>query len=812
MNKFPFKKLMPYLAAVILFMVLTLGYMSPLMEGKVLKQDDIIRHKGMSKEVVDFREKTGEEALWTNSMFSGMPAYQISVQYKANLVQYIDKLMRLGLPRPADLVFLYMLGFFILLNVLGVNPWVSMAGAVAYGFSSYFFIILEAGHNSKAHAIAYMAPLLAGIILTYKGKYWFGGILTLLFMALEIQAGHPQITYYLALLILILGITELASAIKTKKYIPFIKATAIIAAASMLGILTNITSLWATYEYGKETIRGRTELTSEKENRTSGLDKDYATQWSYGISETGTLLIPNFNGGSSHGKLSENSESFKAMINNQVPRDQAENVINGMPTYWGDQPFTSGPVYVGAIVFFLFVFGLIMIKGNLKWWLLAGTLLSILLSWGKNFPVLTDFFLNYFPGYNKFRAVSMTLVIAELTIPLLAFLALGEVFKKDFDKQRAFKALKLSVYIVGGFSLIFALLPGLFFNFTGPSDAQLSKSFPEWLMSALVDDRRNMLRLDAFRSLIFILLSAGVIWAFISNKLNKGYVFAALTLLIVVDMWAVNKRYLGDEDFMNKSRFEKPFVKTKADELILKDTDPDYRVLNLTVDPFADASTSYFHKSIGGYHGAKLRRYQELYEHQIQKNFNLNVLNMLNTKYIIQPDQNRKPQVVPNMNALGNAWFVDSVRMVDNADQELNALTNFDPATTAIMDKRFEKDLEGFTPQIDSTAQIQLIEYEPNHLKYQSNTKTDQLAVFSEIYYDKGWNAYVDEKPVPHFRVNYVLRAMIVPAGKHLIEFKFEPRVYYVGEKISLASSLLLIFILLGSVVYYLRNFYRKEE
>ncbi|HPE56112.1 MAG TPA: YfhO family protein [Bacteroidales bacterium] len=812
MRKFQVKNLVPYVVPVILFIVLSLAYMSPLLEGKKLKQDDIIRHKGMSKEIVDFREKTGEEPLWTNSMFGGMPAYQISVKYSANLIQYVDDIMRLGLPRPADWVFLYMLGFFILMLTLRVNPWIGMAGAIAYGFSSYFFIILQAGHNSKAHALAYMAPLLAGVILSYRGKYWLGGILTLLFMALEINAGHPQITYYLGLLVLVLGITELVSAIRKSEYAHFIKSSAVVIVAMLFGVLTNITSLWATYEYGKETIRGKSELTTEEGNRTSGLDKDYATQWSYGKAETGTLIIPDFHGGSSHGKLSENSEVAKVLKQNNIPQSQVNDLLKGMPTYWGTQPFTSGPVYVGAIVFFLFVFGLILIKGNLKWWLLAGTILSILLAWGKNFPFLTDLFLHYFPGYNKFRAVSMTLVIAELTMPILAFVALNELFKNKYEKPQLLKALKISLYFVGGFVLLFVLVPGAFFNFSGPSDVTYSQSFPKWLMDALVADRESMLRMDALRSLIFILLAAGVMWAFIAGKLQKSYVFALITFFVLVDMWPVDKRYLSNDDFVSASTMDRPYKMTQADELILKDKDPNFRVLNLTGDPFADARTSYFHKSIGGYHGAKLRRYQELYEHQIQKNFNIQVLNMLNTKYIIQPDKNNKPTVTPNMGYLGNAWFVQQVEMVENADQELDALTDFDPAKKAVVDKRFEKDLEGFTPSYDTTASIQLIEYAPNQLKYQSNTSKDQLAVFSEIYYDKGWNAYVDGEKVPYFRANYVLRAMVVPAGKHLIEFKFEPRVYAIGEKVSFASSLLVILLVLGFAGMELKKYFKKEE
>ena len=810
MKNIQFKKIIPYIVAVLLFIALSLAYMSPLFDGKVLRQDDITRHKGMSKEINDFREKTGKEALWTNSMFSGMPAYQISVKYKGNLVGYIDQIFKLGLPHPANLVFLYMLGFFILLITLRVNPWLSIAGAIAYGFSSYFFIILEAGHNSKAHAIAYMAPVVAGILLTYRGKYFLGGILTMLFMALEIRAGHPQITYYLILLMLVFAIVDLVDAIRQKKYLPFVKSSVIVVVASVLAVLTHATNLWSTYEYGNYTIRGKSELTTEQENRTSGLDKDYATQWSYGIAETGTLLIPNFHGGSSQGKLSTNSHTYEALIENQISEKQAEDIIKAMPTYWGTQPFTSGPVYVGAIVIFLFVFGLFYIKGPMKWWLLAGTILSILLSWGKNFQPLTSFFLDYFPGYNKFRAVSMTLVIAELTIPILAFLALNEIFKKELNKKSLLKALKLSLYTVGGFTLIFALFPGLFFDFNSPNDIQYRQSYPDWLMDAIVADRLSLLRMDAVRSLLFIVIVAGTIWAFISDKVKVNVLYLVIIGVVIVDMWSVNKRYLDNDDFVKESKIEKPYQKTNADELILKDADPNFRVLNLTVDPFADASTSYFHKSIGGYHGAKLRRYQELYDHYIKSSFNMGVLNMLNTKYIIQPGQDKKATVIPNPAAYGNAWFVNDYILVDNADEELEKIGTFKSETEAIIDKRFLSSLEGYKAGLDSTAAIKLIEYAPNQLKYQSNTSKDQMAVFSEIYYEKGWNAYVDGKLTPHFRANYVLRAMIIPAGKHLVEFKFEPKVYAVGEKVSFASSLLLILLVVGYAIYEIRKTIRK--
>jgi hypothetical protein len=811
MRTFPVKTLIPYVVAVLLFLALSLVFLSPLLEGKVLRQDDTIRFKGMSKEIVDFREETGEEPLWTNSMFGGMPAYQISTKYNANLLQYVDRIFRLGLPHPADYVFLYMLGFFILMVVLGVNPWVSIIGAMAYGLSSYFLIILEAGHNSKAHAIGYMAPALAGIILAYRGKYFLGGVLTVLFLSLQIRAGHPQITYYLGLLVLVLGIVEFVNAVRTKKLVHFSKASGLLVLAAIIAVLTHITNLWATYEYGQYSIRGKSELTTEQENRTTGLDKDYATQWSYGVAETGTLIVPNFHGGASYTPLGTDSHLYKALIDNNISARQAEQAVAALPTYWGPQPFTSGPVYVGAIVVFLFMFGLFLIKGDLKWWLLAGTILSIMLAWGKNFMPLTEFFLEYFPGYNKFRAVAMTLVIAELAMPILAFIALNEAFRQKYKKEELLRALKLALYITGGFVLIFVLLPGLFFDFESYRDAQLRQSYPDWFMQALIEDRKRLLRNDSIRSLLFILLSAGVIWALVKEKLKSSYAILLLAVFVLIDGWSVSKRYLSAEDFVSKSKMERPFPKTQADEIILKDSDPNFRVANFTVDPFADASTSYYHKSIGGYHGAKLRRYQELYDRWLKQNFQIDVLNMLNARYIIQAGQENKPAVVPNTQAFGNAWFVEDYLLVDNADEELETLGETNLKKVAVIDKRFKAQLEGYKPVLDSAAAIKLIEYKPNALKYQVNTSRDQLVVFSEIYYDKGWNAYVDGEKMPHFRANYVLRAMVVPAGKHLVEFRFEPRVYRVGERVSFASSLLVILLAVGYGVVEIRKKLSQE-
>ncbi len=801
MKNISFRKALPYLSAIAIFVVITMMYFSPLLEGKKLKQSDITQWKGMSKEISDFRDKTGNEALWTNSMFGGMPAYQISVEYKGNVLRYADQLMQLFLPQPAGMVFLYMIGFFILLLVLKVDKWLAIAGAVAFAFSSYLFIIFEAGHNSKAHAIGYMAPVLAGIILTYRGRYLAGGVLAAIALSLELLTNHMQITYYLMLISGILVITELVGSIREKKLPGFAKATGILLIGAIFAVATNITNLWATYEYGKETIRGKTELTTEKSNRTSGLDKDYATGWSYGVMETFTVLIPNFNGGSSQGALTESSNVYKALKENNIDNNQAQNVIRALPLYWGTQPGVAGPVYAGAIIIFLFIFALFIVDNKYKWWLLSATILSVLLAWGKNFMPFTDFFLNYVPGYNKFRAVSMTLVMAELCIPLLAILGLQKAFSGETDKKKLIKYLYYSIGITGGISLFFAIAGSSLFNFVSPADEQYKSYFPDWLISALRLDRAALLSSDSFRSLAFILLAGTAVWAMINQKIKKPVFYSALILLILVDMWTVNRRYLNSESFVRKSIDAVPFQPTAADQIIMKDNDPDFRVFNQAVgNPFADASTSYFHKSLGGYHGAKLRRYQELIDHHLSKG-NMSVFNMLNTKYFIAPDEKGgQPQVQINMQALGNAWFVNNAHMVNNADEEINALTDFVPTETAVYDKRFEEQIKGHIISKDSLATITLTEYKPNHLTYTYETGKEQLAVFSEIYYAKGWNAYIDGKVSPYFRANYVLRAMIVPAGKHTIEFRFEPKVYFTGEKIAFASSMLLVLLAIGSV------------
>lgn len=803
MKNLSFKKCLPYLAAIVIFLVITIVYLSPLLEGKQILQSDIMNFKGMSKEIQDFRENTGQEPLWTNSMFGGMPSYQISTSYQGNKIGFLEKVMTLGLPHPANILFLYFAGFFILLLVMGVNPWLAIAGSIGFAFSSYFFIIIDAGHNSKAFAIGFIAPVIAGIILTMRKKYLWGGLLTAIFLSLEIKMNHPQITYYLLMIVLVYGIFALIDALRNKWFKPFLTALGVLCVAAILAVATNITSLWATWEYGKYTIRAKSELTDDQHNKTSGLDKDYVTGWSYGIGETMTLLIPDFYGGSSSAKVGQHSAIVKAMEQNNIPKETIDSFTSQpLPfLYWGGQPFTSGPVYVGAIIVFLFFLGLFIVRGPTKWWLLTVTILSILLAWGHNFMALTDFFLTYIPGYNKFRAVTMILVIAEFAMPLLGILALKEFFNENADRKVLMRGLKYAAGITGILALVFAVIPGAFLSFNGPNDARFAQQLPDWLMQGIHDERLRLVKLDALRSLVFILLAAGTLLLFYYNKLKKGYVIAMLTIFLLADMYTIDRRYLNDDNFTSKTKVDKPFTPSPADELILKDKDPDFRVFNLTVNPFMDASTSYFHKSIGGYHGAKLRRYQELIDKQISKN-NMAVLNMLNTKYFIVPGENQVPTVQVNVGALGNAWFVTHYQLVDNADQEINAMDHFNPADTAIIDKKFASLLSGYQGGRDSLDEITLTKYQPNHLWYKYKATGKSLAVFSEIYYPKGWNAYVDGTLTPHFRANYVLRAMVLPAGQHELEFRFEPAVYKVGEKISLASSILLWVLVAGAGCY----------
>jgi hypothetical protein len=789
------KKLSPHLIVILLFVGISFTYFSPVMQGKLLNMPDITHHKGMSKEVSDFREATGEEALWTNSMFSGMPAYQISTKSNGNLIQYVAKIISLGIPRPANMLFLYLLGFYLLLLSLKVDYRLSAVGAIAFAFSSYFFIIIMAGHMTKAHAIAYVPMVVAAVLYTYRGRMLLGGVLTALTVALELYANHLQITYYLVLVLILIGVVQFVKDLKANNLTSFAKRSGVLVLAALLASGTAVTRLSTTMEYGTESTRGKSELTTDLDNKTSGLDKDYATDWSYGIAESFTLLIPNFYGGSSSNSVltledeSETLDFLKRFKNKQLANALANYKSS---SYWGDQPFTSGPTYAGSIVIFLFVLGLFFVKSEIRIWLILATIMSLLLAWGKNFMPLTDLFLDYFPGYNKFRAVSMILVIAEFTIPVLGFVALNKFLTTDASDHEKKKPLLLAFYIVGGLSLLFTLMPSLFFNFLSEKDLtplQQGIKTPNGFLDGLASDRAGLLSADAWRSFIFIALTFGTLWMFLKNKLKSQYVILIVGVLVLADMWTVNKRYLNDDNFARKRKVEIPYQATAADQQILRDTDPNFRVFNQSVSTFNDASTSYFHKSIGGYHGAKLKRYQELIENHIAKG-NMAVLNMLNTKYFITP----KGQAQQNPGAMGNAWFINEINTVANADAEIASLNGFNPANTAIVDARFsEQMIDGFD---NVGTSITLTEYKPNYLKYNSTSSKNGIAIFSEIYYDKGWNAYVDGELKPHFRANYVLRGMQIPSGNHVVEFKFEPAVYHVSERIALASSVILLLLL----------------
>lgn len=786
MKTLNWKKLLPHLTAVGVFVLISLVYLSPVLEGEKIDQQDYRQYKGMSEEIVQHRAEYNEDPLWTNSMFGGMPAYQISVESESNLIKKVYRIFQLYLPHPVSLVFLYMFGFYFLLISLKIDYRLAILGAISFAFSSYFFIIIEAGHNTKAHAIGYLAPVLASVLMVFRGKLLIGTVLTALFTALMINANHFQITYYLLMLLVVLGIVYLIKSIKEQTFPSFTKQVGCLLLAGALGSITSSSRLLTTMEYGQESIRGKSELTANQSNKTSGLDKDYATAWSYGKAETFTLLIPNFHGGASGGALGTDSETYK-LFKNSAQASQAKQIIKQLPLYWGTQPFTSGPVYAGAISCFLFIVGLFLIKGYLRWWVLSVFLLMLALSWGKNFMPLTEFFLNYVPGYNKFRSVSTTLVIVELLIPLLGIIALNKIIEEGKSNEIV-KALKYSLGIVGGLCLVFALLPTMFFDFTSLND----KQYGEALSEALTLDRKSMFQSDSLRSLLFILIGFAAIWLHLVGKIKKTPLILALTVFVLCDVWVVNKRYLNNDNFKAKRKVLQPYTPTSADNQILRDSDPNFRVYNTTVSPFNDASTSYFHKSIGGYHGAKLKRYQELIDNHISKG-NMQVFNMLNTKYFIVKGQNG-PVAQLNPSALGNAWFVEEIIKVDNADSEIEKIGQISTANQAVVDKRFD------TPEIlklDSSASISLKSYKANHLTYESISSIDQFAVFSEIFYDKGWNAYIDGEKVPHVRANYVLRAMAIPSGSHTIEFKFEPSTYYTGEKISLASSSVLILMLI---------------
>ena len=800
-----YRKLWVFLP-VLLFVLLSFIYFSPdVIEGKILFQHDTQQGLAIGHEATEYAKQTGEMPRWTGSVFSGMPTFQIAPSYSSNgPLKWVQKVYNLWLVSPVSLVFIMMLGFYILLLTLNVRWYLAAFGAVAYAFSSYFFIIIAAGHIWKFITLAYIPPTIAGVVLAYRGKYLLGGALAALFGALQIMSNHVQMSYYFLFVICAVVIAYGVEHYRTKTLPSFFKATGVLCVAALLAVGANASNLYHTYKYSKESMRGgHTELTSpdsdgSQQSAGSGLDKDYITQWSYGKMETLTLLIPDSKGGAS-GALSEDERAV------QAADPQIRPYLSQVDRYWGDQPFTAGPVYVGALIFFLFVLGCFIVRTPLKWALLAVTVLTIMLSWGKNMMWLTDWFIDYFPMYNRFRTVSSILVVAEFCMPMLAVLALKKIFEDPSVLKREKVGFYVSGGIVGGIALLAALVPGLFDTFLKDYELEAVQQ-PGYgeLFAGIVEARKAIFTADAWRSFFVVALGFVALWMWREQKLNSTVVMVVLAVILVGDMYPVNKRYLNSENFVTPARKTNPFPMTDADKYILQDKDMNYRVLNAAAGPSLSASfneprTSYYHKSVGGYHAAKLRRYQDLIERQLV-NANPAVLNMLNTRYIIQPLEDGRETVVRNPGALGNAWFVSEVKWVDNADAEMAAITDFDPSFTAVADRKFEHEIG--TKIVPPAAGDTIYEtgYKPDELTYRYHSLNGGLAVFSEIYFPWGWQVTVDGEPVEMGRVNYVLRAVNLPAGDHEVVFRFDPKSVHTTESIAYVSLLLILaaFVLVG--------------
>ena len=832
------KKLLPDLIAILAFVLLSFAYFFPAdIENRILFQHDTAAGAGAGQEVKEYYEQTGERSRWTNSLFGGMPMYQIAPSYDSTKsLQWVQKAYQLFLPDYVCLTFMLMLGFYILLRVFGIPVWLAGLGGIMWAFSSYFFILISAGHIWKFITLAYVPPTIAGIVLAYRGKLLWGGILTALFVALQITSNHVQMSYYFFFVILFFVGAYFEKAWRTKTLPQFFKASAVLIVAALVGIAANVSNLYHTYAYSKETMRGKSELvqTGDAAKQTSsGLDRDYITQWSYGIDETLTLLVPNFKGGAS-AALSQ-SETAMSKANPMY-----SSLYGSLTQYFGTQPMTSGPVYVGAFVLFLFVLGCFIVKGPLKWALIGATFFSIVLSWGKNFMPLTDFFIDYVPLYNKFRAVSSILVIAEFTIPLLAIFALKRLLEEPEILKQEKKPLGISLLLTAGIALLLAVAPGsIGSGYVPAQEAQMLQNAVNQqmipanelsgILANLEEMRAELVSSDALRSLIIIGIGCSLLGLYASGKLRSSLTIAGITILCLADMWGVNKRYLNDAQFVPHSIRTETFTKTNTDELILQDTSLDYRVLNFATSTFDDNNTSYWHKSVGGYHPAKLRRYQEMIEHHISPEMQaaykaiataggemdsvdankFRVLNMLNTKYFIFPaGQQRQTVPILNPHAYGNAWFVNKVQYVNNANEEIDALDSIIPTETAVVDARFKDVLKGTTESYkDSLSSIRLTSYAPNRLTYETNNAQDGIAVFSEIYYPDGWHVTIDGQPAELARADYILRTMHVPAGQHTIEMRFDPTSLHVTEGIAYGALALLVIGIIVAVLIAKRKY-----
>ena len=796
-----FKQIIPHIVSLSLFVVVALIYFNPVLKGKKISQSDITQHIGMAKEVNDFRKATGEEPYWAESAFSGMPTYPIGTYFPNDYITSLDRFIRF-LPRPADYLFLYFLSFYILLLAFKVDWKIAIVGSLAFGFSTYLIIIFGAGHNSKAHAIAYMPLVLAGIIFIFKKRYLLGFTVTGIATALEIKANHPQMTYYLLFAILILGVVELIEAIQKNKIKQFITQSSIILVAMLLAVGVNSSRLLATKEYADVSTRGKTDLTinpdGNKKEVTTGLSKEYITQFSYGKAETFNLFVPRYMGGGTVESLDKKSNTYQ-YVSSIAGSKQADGFTKQVYTYWGDQLIVEAPAYIGAVMLFLFFLGVFMLKGKYKYWLVASSVFAILMSWGKNFQFLTDFFIDYIPLYNKFRAVSSFQVIAELCIPLLGFLAVKEFFFSKTDKEQKQIALKKALYSSVGLIVIGLLYALSFSTFEGIRDASYSEY--DGLLDAVKADRLSMLYTDSFRSIVLIGIGFVVLWLFLKQQLKYTTSIIAFAVLILFDLVQVNLRYVNANDFKEARVIDKPFKASTADLQILKDKSH-YRVANFSTDPFQDGRTSYFHKSIGGYHAAKLGRYQDLIEFQLSKQ-NMQVYNMLNVKYFIIPGDDGEEVAQQNPDANGNAWFVKNIKYVQTADQEIRALdSTLTKSTVVVNENNIHKKIT-LSSEVDSLAYIRLTEYSLNSLTYETSSKFDEFSVFSEIYYKDGWKSYIDGKLQPYTNVNYILRGLEIPKGEHIIKFKFEPSVIKTGNTISLISYALMLLIPVSWFFYY---------
>lgn len=779
------RKSLPYLFAVAILLVVAYAYFAPLLTGKVVAQHDRDQWQGTARECIEYSETHGgEQTHWTTTVFSGMPTVLIALNYPLNVVRWVDKVLLIG-ERPASYIFLTMLGFYLLLLVLGVNPLMAIPGAVAYGFSTYFFIIIGAGHNAKSHAIAYIAPLVAATILTYRGKYAVGATLFALVLALSLVSGHPQITYYSAFIVAAVAIAYLVETIKSQQWRTFIAASAFLVLAAAFAVGANFNNFYNTWDYGRYSIRGETELTHAPHDETGGLDRSYALAWSYGIGETLNMVVPNLMGGSSSLSLSPDSHTGQFFMQQLRNKELAEQYLEHMPTYWGSQPMTSGPVYIGAVVFFFFVLSLFVMKGPLKYSLLGVTLLAIFLAWGSHMAWFSNLFLDYFPGYNKFRTVSMTLVIAEVTIPLMAFYGLSLWLGKGLDEAQRKRAWKWSSIVTLGTLGLVLVLGLMFMPFTSLTgfDSQL----PEQLAETLRADRRALFIGDAWRSILFVAVASAVLFFYERKKLNMRWLALILTVVVLVDMVPVNKRYDGVR-YVPRSHNENPFPITAADRMIEPDTTY-YRVFNATVSPFNDASTSFRHRSVGGYHGAKLRRYQELIDAYAQTPL---FLDLLNVKYVIQPSQEHGAVAALNPNAYGAVWFADSVKWVPNADAELEALGNVDLRRVAVVDERYRAVEKAFDAPVAGDT-IALLKAEPNRMRYSVRCASPRFAVFSEVFYPKGWTAQAKGEALPIACADYTLRGMWLPEGEYTLDFSFDIPMFHRAKYVDLICGLVIL-------------------